>query len=279
MPQPALSIVLPTYNRADVLPRSIASVLEQSYGDFELIVVDDGSADGTPMVVQAIDDARIKYIKLDGNRGQSAARNVGIAASKAKLIAFQDSDDVWHADKLAHQVPLLDADAGLDGAYCDLRCIPMKGEPYIVRAPELIRGARFDRRLSLYQSHSIGIQSCVVRKEALDRVGPFREEMRCFEDLELLLRLAATHRLKRIPLPLVDYFAPFGVSKNFREQCRAKTILFRCYGYRAFSENWLGWSSELLSIALLQLLCLGRTKRPKLRSGGGRSWDAVTRQH
>lgn len=271
MPQPALSIVLPAYNRADVLPRSIASVLKQSYGDFELIIVDDGSTDGTSTVVQGINDMRIRYIKLDANRGQSAARNVGIAASKARLIAFQDSDDVWHPDKLAHQIPALDADAGLDGVYCDLRRIPMKGKPYTVKAPELIRGASFDRRLSLYQSHSIGIQSCVLRKEALDSVGPFREDMRCFEDLELLLRLAKMHRLQRIPLPLVDYFAPFGVSKDLAEQCRARTILFQRYGYRAFSENWLGWSSELICIAVLQLLCLGRTNRPKLGSDASRS--------
>jgi glycosyltransferase involved in cell wall biosynthesis len=271
MRQPALSIVLPTYNRADVLPRSVASVLAQSYGDFELIIVDDGSTDGTSMVVRAINDARIKYIKLEGNRGQSAARNAGIAASKARLIAFQDSDDVWHPDKLGYQIPALDADAGLDGVYCDLRRIPVKGEPYVIKAPELVRGASFDRRLSLYQSHSIGIQSCVVRKEALDRVGPFREDMRCFEDLELLLRLAQMHRLQRIPLPLVDYFAPFGVSKDLAAQCRARTILFQHYGYRAFSANWLGWSNELLCIVLLQLLCVGRTNRLKLKSGASRS--------
>jgi glycosyltransferase involved in cell wall biosynthesis len=271
MPQPVLSIVLPTYNRADVLPRSIASVLTQSYGDFELIIVDDGSTDGTSTMVQGINDARIKYIKLDGNRGQSAARNVGIAASKARLIAFQDSDDVWHPAKLEHQISALEADAGLDGVYSDLRRVPKRGKPYVIKAPELIRGASFDRRLSLYQSHSIGIQSCVLRKEALDSVGPFREDMRCFEDLELLLRLAKNHRLQRIPLPLVDYFAPFGVSKDLTAQRRARTILFQRYGYRAFSANWLGWSSELLCIVFLQLLCLGRTNRSKLRSDASTS--------
>jgi glycosyltransferase involved in cell wall biosynthesis len=271
MPPPALSIVLPTYNRADTLPRSIASVLNQSYDDFELIIVDDGSTDGTSMVVGGVNDVRIKYIKLDGNRGQSVARNVGIAASKAGLIAFQDSDDVWHPDKLGHQMPALDADAGLDGVYCDLRRIPVRGEPYILKAPELVRGAIFDGRVSLYQSHSIGIQSCVLRKEALDRVGPFREDMRRFEDLELLLRLAKMHCLRRIPLPLVDYFASSGVSTNFIECLRARAILFQRYGYLGFSANWLGWSSELISVVLLQLLCLGQANRPSSGSTRERS--------
>src|SRR5262245_52205489 len=92
---PTVSIVIPTYNRAALIARSIQSVLNQSYADFELLVIDDGSTDETEGVVARFFDLRINYVRLASNAGASAARNVGIRISKGKFIAFQDSDDEW----------------------------------------------------------------------------------------------------------------------------------------------------------------------------------------
>jgi glycosyltransferase involved in cell wall biosynthesis len=232
--QALVSVVLPTFNRADTLLRSIRSVLEQQHNNLELIVVDDGSADRTRELVRDIYDPRIRYIRFDRNRGQSAARNAGIVASHAELIAFQDSDDRWAPEKLVRQLPVLLDDPGLSGVYCDLQRRQTDGISFVSEAPDLALGAVFDDRPRLYQSYGVGIQTCILRKSALYDSGLFNERLRCFEDLELLLRIARKHRLRRVPEPLVDYIeSEQSVSKNAVAERRARIFLLKHYGYRA----------------------------------------------
>src|SRR5688572_28062706 len=92
---PAVSVVIPVYNRPDAVRRAIQSVLGQTDQDFEIIVVDDGSTEAVAAAVASIPDRRVRLIRHDRNRGGSAARNTGIRASKAPLVAFLDSDDEW----------------------------------------------------------------------------------------------------------------------------------------------------------------------------------------
>ena len=107
MKNPTVSVIIPTYNRAHLVGRAIKSVLNQTYRDFEIIVVDDGSTDNTKDIIKEFQkkDKRIKYIPYEKNKGGSAARNTGIKAAKGEYIAFLDSDDEWayeirKADKL-----------------------------------------------------------------------------------------------------------------------------------------------------------------------------------
>jgi glycosyltransferase involved in cell wall biosynthesis len=130
--QTFVSVILPTFNRADTLSRSIGSVLEQQHKNLELIVVDDGSTDRTRELVADIRDPRIRYIRHDRNRGQSAARNMGISIARAELIAFQDSDDRWAQEKLARQLPVLLYDPELAGVYCDLRRHQLDGAQFLM---------------------------------------------------------------------------------------------------------------------------------------------------
>jgi GT2 family glycosyltransferase len=106
---PTVTVVVPTYNRADVLPRAIRSVLAQTFPSLECVVVDDASTDGTAAVVEAVDDPRLRYVCHERNRGGSAARNTGLAQARGTYVAFLDSDDEWHPEKLARQVGLLEA--------------------------------------------------------------------------------------------------------------------------------------------------------------------------
>src|SRR5438105_1920243 len=99
-PDPVVSVVLPTYNLAQLLPRAMQSVLDQSFRELELIVVDDGSTDATVDVVQAFQDPRVRLVRLPENRGVGPARNAGIAVARAPYIAFQDHDDLWLPEKL-----------------------------------------------------------------------------------------------------------------------------------------------------------------------------------
>ncbi|MEM1316228.1 MAG: glycosyltransferase family A protein, partial [Pseudomonadota bacterium] len=106
---PAVSVVMPVYNAAGTLTRAAGSVLAQSFSDLELILVDDGSADESAARAEALDDPRVKTIRFAANQGAAAARNAGVAAARAPLIAFHDADDVWVFDKLERQLARLAA--------------------------------------------------------------------------------------------------------------------------------------------------------------------------
>ena len=103
---PTVSIIIPTYNRAHLIGRAIQSVLNQTYQNFEIIVVDDGSTDNTEEMIKEFQkhDKRIKYIRHEKNRGGAAARNTGIKVARGEYIAFQDSDDEWLPEKLEKQM-------------------------------------------------------------------------------------------------------------------------------------------------------------------------------
>ncbi len=226
-----VSVVLPTFNRAATLPNAIASVLDQTHRHLEVTVVDDGSTDNTAEIVGAIDDKRLRYVRLAANRGQAAARNVGLRSSRASLVAFQDSDDFWHPHKLEMQLRWLDRHPGAAGVYCDLDRRFLAGHSCIIEAPALEVGRYLDERPSLYQTYGLGIQSCVLQKQALVEAGGFRERLKTLEDLELLLRIAYRHRLHRLPEALVDYHeSETSVCKNPENERRARIFLLFRYG-------------------------------------------------
>lgn len=109
-----ISVVIPTYNRKDKLPACIASVLAQTYPNLEVIVVDDASTDGTERLFDRGTDPRVHYVRYGDNRGACYARNLGAQRAHGSFLAFQDSDDLWHPDKLQKQYDLLTA----TGATC-----------------------------------------------------------------------------------------------------------------------------------------------------------------
>lgn len=103
MTSPLVSIIIPTFNRAHLLPRALASIFAQDFGDYEIVLVDDGSTDSTPGVVAGTPDPRLRCVRLPENRGIGFARHTGLANSRGRLIAFLDSDDIWTPGKLSLQ--------------------------------------------------------------------------------------------------------------------------------------------------------------------------------
>jgi glycosyltransferase involved in cell wall biosynthesis len=101
---PTVSIIIPTYNRSRLLARAVKSVLNQTYQNFELIIVDDASTDNTEEVVGSFNDERIKYVRHEKNKGEAVARNTGIKAARGEYIASHDSDDEWLHEKLAKRI-------------------------------------------------------------------------------------------------------------------------------------------------------------------------------
>ena len=100
---PLISVIMPTYNRSTIAGNAAISVLQQSYNNIELIIVDDGSSDGTKDIIKALNDTRIKYIRHETNKGGSAARNTGIKSSKGDYLSFIDDDNIWMPEILELQ--------------------------------------------------------------------------------------------------------------------------------------------------------------------------------
>ena len=210
MNRPYISIIIPTYNRAHLINRAIESVLNQTYGKFELLVVDDCSNDDTESVVSSFDDFRIRYIKCDKNGGAAAARNRGIKEAKYDWIAFLDSDDVWRTDKLEKQVTAMDGVAGL--VYCTFLRHPSDGTedtlmPSSDRSVDRRQGIMFGE---LLLGNFIGMPTIMVHKSVFNDAGLFDENLRCYEDYDFLLRASQYTRFLHVDEVLVDVYETEG---------------------------------------------------------------------
>ncbi|MFH1882428.1 MAG: glycosyltransferase [Planctomycetota bacterium] len=190
---PTVSVVIPTYNRARILGRAVRSVLNQSYKDFEVIVVDDASSDNTKEIVDGLNDKRIKYIRHDKNSGEAAARNTGIQAAGGKYIASHDSDDEWLAGKLERQVMLLESsprEVGL--AYTGFWRIEGNTQSYF--PPDRIGRIEGDIHRELLRGNFVGTPTTVVKKECFERLGGFDERLRHLVDWEMWIRISELYR-------------------------------------------------------------------------------------
>ncbi len=184
-----VSVVVPAYKAASFIRQAIESVLAQTYGDYEIIVVNDGSPD-TPILEEALDlhAARIRYIRQE-NRGVSGARNTAIRAAAGEFIAFLDGDDKWLPELLESQLGMLSSRARPDFVYADALLFgdsPLAGETVMQRYPS--KGAvTFE---SLLQNRCVVTTSTVVaRRSSLMDAGLFNEAYTCCEDFDLWLRL------------------------------------------------------------------------------------------
>jgi glycosyltransferase involved in cell wall biosynthesis len=227
---PRVSVILPTFNRATLVGRAIASVLAQTDPDFELIVVDDGSRDETAAVVDRFAaDRRVRSLVLPANRGAAAARNVGVAESRGRFIAFQDSDDEWLPDKLERHLAAFAGAPEVGVVYSDMQRVLFDGTSRYHRSPDITDDRLIDPRKRFYRVCGLGIQSTVIRREAFDLAGRFNELFPALEDLELFIRLSRRVRFLHLPLPLVRYHETNGLSKDTAAKVAARRLLLMLY--------------------------------------------------
>jgi glycosyltransferase involved in cell wall biosynthesis len=199
-----VSVVIPTYNRIYILREALESALAQTYCDFEILVVDDGSSDNTREIVESIKNDKIRYIRHDHNRGCSAAYNTGIKEATGHLIAFLDSDDVWKPEYLEHQVNFLTGHPEVGLVFCNVEVqgletpVPslislMRAFPELLRtrseAGEVVISAR-QMYVCLLQEVPIKPPAVVIRRELFDRVGLFDEAWPSGTDWDLFLRMS-----------------------------------------------------------------------------------------
>jgi glycosyltransferase involved in cell wall biosynthesis len=212
---PKVSVILPTHNRKATLPRAIESVLGQSYRDFELIVIDDGSTDGTRQVLESYaPEGRIR-IESSPHQGCAATRNMGLDLAVGDYIAFQDSDDEWLPGRLERTVAALDASGPeLGVCFSAMHMHLQGGKIHPFPAPRVRKGGLIDEVTLDYQVYGIGIQTATVRRDCFEVAGRFDESLRRFIDLDMFIRLSQHYEFARIEDPLVNWYRGDGISSN-----------------------------------------------------------------
>ena len=166
-----VSVILPTFNRSHVLIRSIRSVLNQTYQNFELIIVDDGSTDNTEKLVNSLSDDRIKYTRHNKNKGVAVARNTGIRLAGGHFIALQDDDDEWYPEKLEKQImAYTTASPEVGVVWTNSNYMYDKYEYMPPSSSKKMEGYIFDQVLKL---NLIAPQTSLIRKKCFSNVGMF----------------------------------------------------------------------------------------------------------
>lgn len=220
-----ISVIIPTFNRKNKLLRSLSSVMDQTFRDIEIIIIDDGSTDGTENAIKSIKDDRIIFLKHKTNIGGGAARNTGIRNAHGDYIAFQDSDDVWYKNKLEVELNCLllnDADI----VFCKMNRI-VDGESNKIFPDNYSEG--FLEKGS--NVHGIGTPT-ILGKSEIFRDCLFDEELPRLQELELLIRLSEKYRIYCCDKPLMDtYFdkSNESISGNPIKLLKASKILHEKY--------------------------------------------------
>jgi glycosyltransferase involved in cell wall biosynthesis len=188
---PTISVIIPTYNRAHMIGRAVRSVLSQTFQDFELIVVDDGSHDGTEDVIRRFGDARIRYLRHDVNKGAQAARNTGIDAVRGNYISFLDSDDEWRPDKLQRQMEIFNTNPH---RLANLGVVLTGSQHVQLETNERSRPITYECYGDLYPEVFLrkvqGQMPALVRKDVLQQAGYYDESLPAAQDWDMLVRLA-----------------------------------------------------------------------------------------
>lgn len=226
---PLISVVLPTYNRAFSIQKSIESVLGQTYSKLELIIVDDCSSDETEKIIKTIEDTRIRYIRNSENKGANYSRNKGIKIAKGEYIAFEDSDDIWHKDKLEKQLKMLkENSADLVYSYYNYISDGIR-RVYPVNKDSYSKIEKNEKILDiLLRGNIITTATIFVRKESLLQIGLFDEDMPRLQEWELCIRLAQKFKFICLEEPLTDvYFSMESITNRPELLIEAKSLIIR----------------------------------------------------
>jgi len=185
---PAVSVIIPSYNSGRYLAEAIQSVLDQTYHDFEVIIVDDGSTDNTGEVTRQFDDSRVRYIRQE-NKGLSAARNTGVNAASGEYIAFLDADDAYLPDKLGSQIKFLENQPSVDVIMDGWVVVNAEGDQLDTVRPWETHPTKPDITYWLF-SYPYAAQAMMIRRNDILQIGGFDESLTATEDGDLFIRLA-----------------------------------------------------------------------------------------
>jgi len=223
--KPLVSIILPTYNRAQVIERAVKSILSQTYSNFELFIIDDGSIDNTVDIISSFKDERINCIKSKDNSGQVVARNMGLKQIKGKYIAFLDSDDEWYKNYLKRQIDVLsglDDDYGL--VYCKCRRLAGNNISYI--PSRVIREEEV--KFELLGENFTTLQGVLLKGRCLDKCGYLDENMPALEDWDFFIRLSNICKFRYNDEVLVTMQASIdGANDNIAHRIKSREYILK----------------------------------------------------
>ena len=224
---PLISVITPTYNRAAFLERAISSVLNQTYGNFEMIIADDCSTDNTKEVVTKIKDERIKYIKLESNKGPAGARNIAIKSAKGRYISLLDSDDEYLPQKLERQIlKFQDLPMDIGVVYCGY---------FIVYEPDTTHGKvspiyKGDIFNILLKHNCMGSPTPLIRKECFDTCGLFDEFLPSYDDWDMWIRISERYKFEFVEESLAKVYTHGDqTSTNINTTIKMRELLFEKY--------------------------------------------------
>jgi len=203
--KPLISIITPTYNRATSLPRALESIFDQTFKNWEIIIIDDGSTDTTQEILKKFQEQNknVICIKHDKNKGVTAARNTGLHEAKGDYIAFLDSDDVWLPQKLEKQLEVFNRSPDIGLVYTGALFINEKGGEQRIKNAT-VEGYIYEQEIAF---NPIGSPSRVmVKREVFEKVGMFDENFSVLEDWEMWIRITKTYPVRSINEPLIHYF-------------------------------------------------------------------------
>lgn len=199
---PLISVITPTYNRANYLHEAIDSVLNQSYSNFEHLIIDDGSTDNTEELVACyLNSQKVRYFYQE-NQGQSVARNKGVTQAKGEFICFLDSDDRWKLHKLKASLAAFEQHPEVDVVYGDYEFIDQHGKKL-----KLKNMPRYSGRISkeLIKDNCVSMNTTMVRAKTVKAIGGFSSHVKVADDYDLWLRLSAKSKFLYLPEVLADY--------------------------------------------------------------------------
>lgn len=261
-----VSVIVPAYNSEATVKATIQSILAQTFHDFELLIIDDGSTDGTAQVAQAIEDDRIRVLSYE-NGGLATARNRGIDEAQGELLSFIDADDLWTPEKLQDQVDALAANPEAAVAYSWTDYIDENDQFLYPGGRDKHEG---DIYAALFQQNFIESGSnLMVRAAALEDVGQFEAEaIAVTEDWDLWLRLAMHYSFALVPKAQILYrVLPQSLSSNFKRQERDTLKVMRDALARSpqqLQPYYRASLSHLYRYLTFRTLSVGRTRRQYL---------------
>ncbi len=249
-----VSVIIPCYNHGHYLTDAVNSVLVQSYTDWEVIIVDDGSTDNTREVALQFGDPRIRYIHQE-NRGLSGARNTGLSAARGTLIALLDADDVWNPAFLERMLAALRSCPTASAAYCGFQWMDADGNPLMQTVQRVVAPEEF-RDTLLRDGNWLIPCSVVTRASAYRKIGQFDETLRACEDFDMWLRLSKQHHFVGVSGVLVRYRRTGKNMSDDVERMRVAMtqVLRKCFG--ALSSPVETWPEEKRS-AVSQIYLMG----------------------
>ena len=225
-----ISVVIPTYNRANTIIKAIESVQSQSYSVDEIIIVDDSSTDDTESRLRNVKDDKIRYFFLETNSGAAGARNYGVSQARNDMIAFLDSDDVWHPDKIKKQIMLKSENKELRLIYTAY--VRIYSDSLMEIHPDMSGKTKLDGDMlsQILFENTVGTPTILMEKSLFEEINGFDDRLQSLEDWDMVIRASKKTKFGFVPEVLVDaLYMNDGVTSNMAEYFRSRCVMMQKY--------------------------------------------------